>query len=1000
MATTGNVDVERVLVVGPDRARVESVARDLQSVAGPNGTVSTATTVESTLERLEAATVDCVCVCPDGGRGGGKRNVRGSEAIPDGDGAVEFGLETVEAIRERDGEAAVVFYPENGSEALASAAVAAGAAEYVCDDADLASAVERAVGTARTRRERRERTRQFRAIADDPDAYVWTLAPDGTVRRANGTALEGLDATEGEVRGRPFWALPWRPAGGEGGHGSETEAEAEPLEATIERAADGAVVRRELRIGTGSRDGDDPRTLEVTVRPVRDESGAIVSLLAEGADVTDRVELERELRESEELHRVTLNNMTDTILITDDEGAFTYVCPNVHFIFGYSDDEIRDLGTIDEVLGEDLFDPDELESEGVLTNIECTATDKRGREHVLLVNVRRVDIQGGTTLYSCRDVTTRKRREEALSALHRTARRVLYAETDREIAEIVVEDAVDVLGLEANAVFLFDTDENVLEPAACAPALERLDGPQRRRRASADTLVGSAFVAGESRFFDDVRDSPLSDDGTDLRSAAVVPLRDHGVLVAGSDEVGAFDEVTEEVTDLLAATAEAALDRVERETTLREQERELTERNRELTRLDRINEIIREIDQALVRAETREEIERAVCDRLTADDRFRFAWIGVPDAGGAHLRSRAHGGAEGGYLDGVSFALEDDALESEGSTGPRAADLEPAVRTAAFREVTVVSNVANRLHEDEWRREALSRDYQSAISVPLAYDEFAYGVLTVYADRPEAFDAVSRAVLEELGETVASAIAAVERKSALLTPSSTRIEFAADDETFLFQRLAARGDCAVSFDGGVTQRADGVSVVARVDGAPVEDVAAAAEDLVSVADARVIGEREGEESGTLLLELTGSFLALRLADHGVVLRGVEATPSGSTVVVDVPSAVDVRRSIEVVSSVVSDVDLVSKRTVERATARDLRSELLDRLTERQLEVVRLAYYGGFFESPRERTGEEIAETLGISPAAFYRHNRTVQRKLFSILFDELDLPANVATGGE
>ncbi len=35
---------------------------------------------------------------------------------------------------------------------------------------------------------------------------------------------------------------------------------------------------------------------------------------------------QRELRASEELHRVTLNNMTDTVLITDDEGKFTYVC--------------------------------------------------------------------------------------------------------------------------------------------------------------------------------------------------------------------------------------------------------------------------------------------------------------------------------------------------------------------------------------------------------------------------------------------------------------------------------------------------------------------------------------------------------------------------------------------------------------------------------------------------------------------------------------------------
>ena len=57
-------------------------------------------------------------------------------------------------------------------------------------------------------------------------------------------------------------------------------------------------------------------------------------------------------------------------------------------------------------------------------------------------------------------------------------------------------------------------------------------------------------------------------------------------------------------------------------------------------------------------------------------------------------------------------------------------------------------------------------------------------------------------------------------------------------------------------------------------------------------------------------------------------------------------------------------------------------------------MIQTAYYSGFFESPRESTGEEVAETLGISPPAFYQHSRTVQRKLFSTLFDELGVPAS------
>lgn len=55
-------------------------------------------------------------------------------------------------------------------------------------------------------------------------------------------------------------------------------------------------------------------------------------------------------------------------------------------------------------------------------------------------------------------------------------------------------------------------------------------------------------------------------------------------------------------------------------------------------------------------------------------------------------------------------------------------------------------------------------------------------------------------------------------------------------------------------------------------------------------------------------------------------------------------------------------------------------------------MIQTAYYSGFFESPRESTGEEIAETLGISLPAFYQHARIVQRKLFATLFEENNLP--------
>lgn len=128
-------------------------------------------------------------------------------------------------------------------------------------------------------------------------------------------------------------------------------------------------------------------------------------------DITDLKRAEDALRESEELHRITLSSISDTVLITDDNDTFTYICPNVHVIFGYSNDEVASFGKVHRLLGTGLFDRSEFSRRDEIPNIERTITDKAGCEHVLLINVKRVSIKGGTTLFSCRDITDLRRAE-------------------------------------------------------------------------------------------------------------------------------------------------------------------------------------------------------------------------------------------------------------------------------------------------------------------------------------------------------------------------------------------------------------------------------------------------------------------------------------------------------------------------------------------------------------------------------------------------------------
>lgn len=121
------------------------------------------------------------------------------------------------------------------------------------------------------------------------------------------------------------------------------------------------------------------------------------------------------LHPSEEVHRVVLGAISDAVFITDDEGNFTYICPNVFYIFARDFDEVASMGTITALLGSALPAREAIRERGEVENLEMEITDGLGRPHTLLVNVKKVSVELGTILYTCRDITERKQVELALA---------------------------------------------------------------------------------------------------------------------------------------------------------------------------------------------------------------------------------------------------------------------------------------------------------------------------------------------------------------------------------------------------------------------------------------------------------------------------------------------------------------------------------------------------------------------------------------------------------
>lgn len=122
----------------------------------------------------------------------------------------------------------------------------------------------------------------------------------------------------------------------------------------------------------------------------------------------------QEIENSEAFHRITLENISDAVIITDDHGKIIYTCPNVTKIFGLSQKQVYDKVTIQEVIKGTACDLSELRKVKEIQNIEWNVLDNSGRERFVLITVKSVTIKDGSVLYVMRDITERKLAELAL----------------------------------------------------------------------------------------------------------------------------------------------------------------------------------------------------------------------------------------------------------------------------------------------------------------------------------------------------------------------------------------------------------------------------------------------------------------------------------------------------------------------------------------------------------------------------------------------------------
>lgn len=129
----------------------------------------------------------------------------------------------------------------------------------------------------------RKSEQRFRAIFTAMFQFIGLLEPDGTLLEANQTALDFGGVEHQDVVGHPFWETVWWTSS------PETQNQ---LKNAIARAAKGEFIRYEVDI-VGA--GGLVITIDFSLKPIFDETGAVVLLIPEGRDISDHKALEREL---------------------------------------------------------------------------------------------------------------------------------------------------------------------------------------------------------------------------------------------------------------------------------------------------------------------------------------------------------------------------------------------------------------------------------------------------------------------------------------------------------------------------------------------------------------------------------------------------------------------------------------------------------------------------------------------------------------------------------
>ncbi len=210
------------------------------------------------------------------------------------------------------------------------------------------------------------------------------------------------------------------------------------------------------------------------------------------------------------------------------------------------------------------------------------------------------------------------------------------------------------------------------------------------------------------------------------------------------------------------------------------------------TKINRELRAISTCHQALLRAEDEQELLDEICRIICYEAGYKMSWVGYAEHDvDCRVTPMAWAGAEEGYLSqsGLTWA---DSPEGHRPLGI-------AIRTGA---TAYAQNLSLEYESAPWAEHAILRGYRSAIALPLKDErENNFGVLCIYSEQANAFNADEVELLEKLAADLAYGINSLRLR---VLQKEAEAQLAASEE--LFRTLVENSpDYIARYDSGLNR---------------------------------------------------------------------------------------------------------------------------------------------------------------------------------------------------